>query len=611
MNRSPSYIPNASPFPIEHREAYIALASRLGPAHVARLLDVPAYVVRKWCYRDRKARRTDELVPVIEAPSLVPDDADLEPTVTDLLVDALAIHGTMGAALKALKFSQKKLAEVDWSVFVEACHGGLPDADVLMFTSAQNDTEAHPFLGRLSAYSDALIARYGIRSAIVIGGFTYQLGLYRDHASRPEFYASDIRRHLVMDHVDVASDLVFAARANILPTVVNPIAKWKTQEGSRCLILPHAKQHLESIPRMLERDPKIVWTTGCCTVPNYTSRNAGTSAEWHHTIGAVIVERDGDTWHARHITADANGDFQDLDAKVDGRGVTFGHRIDSLVAGDIHAAQVDPAVVRATWGVDSIGRTRTKTGLVADLRPRRQMIHDVLDFQARNHHEIKSVKRRLERLVAGRHNVRKELADTAWLLRNLCRTGLETVVVKSNHDDALDRWLDAFDGADDEENYDLWCELNARHSRAIRDRESFDPFRYAMELTGKFVGAFWPKRFSSYEIEFPSGPVEFNLHGDRGNGGSRGSAMQFVRAAPKILSGHTHTPYRRDGHGSAGTSSLLNMGYNEGLSTWAHAHIVVYPSGLWTHVFIKDGAYRRPVAANQNTTSTASVGIAA
>lgn len=68
--------------------------------------------------------------------------------------------------------------------------------------------------------------------------------------------------------------------------------------------------------------------------------------------------------------------------------------------------------------------------------------------------------------------------------------------------------------------------------------------------------------------------------------------MGFVKAAPKVVSAHSHTPFRREGHGSVGTSTLMDMGYNQGLSTWAHAHIIIYPPGHWTHAFCRDGRYR-------------------
>ena len=558
-------------FSLSERVAFAAAAKVVGSAQLARRLGIPDGAVRKWVHR--YARST--ALPVVEAPALVAADEDL--SVTARLADALSRHGTMGAAISALGLRRKDLAGVDWSIFA----GGLdavPDAPAYLITYAQNDTCVHAgFWSNLTAYADHLGAR------ILVGAGTYQVGLYRDHAADPSFYDPAVRPCILKTNAFVARDLLFAATANLLPTVASPLSKWRTRGGKASVIVPHAKQLLESVPRMLEHDPKIAISTGACTVPNYAARAAGQAAAWHHSLGAVIVERDGDGWHLRHVTADdESGAFQDLDVLVEGGVVATGASIDTLVAGDIHAAQVDLDVVRATWGPG---------GLVERLRPKRQVVHDVLDFHARNHHDRGSVKKRLERLVAGRQSVSRELEETANLLASICREGVETVVVKSNHDDALDRWLDSDDGLKDEENVRLWLHLNARHVDAIHRRERFDPFRAAIELSGELEGAVWPARFSSYEVDYPAGPIELNLHGDRGNAGARGSPMGFVKAAPKIISAHSHTPYRREGHGSVGTSTQMDLGYNQGLSAWAHAHIVVYPSGHWTHVMIKGGRF--------------------
>lgn len=567
--------------------AFAATAEAIGSAALARRLGVSPDRVRQWRCRAGKRR-------IVDAPTLVPADADIaEIPVTDRLRDALDEYGTMGAAISALGLRKKDLAGVDWTIF----GGGLreiPRAPAYLITYAQNDTPVHAgFWRNLESYATAIGAQ------ILVGAGTYQVGLYRDHAADPTFYDRRCRPFIVRSNDRIFGDIIFAATANLLPTVPAPLTKWRTRGGRASVIVPHVKQHLESVPRMLDHDPKIVWSTGACTVANYAPRAAGQAAAWHHAIGCVIVEHDGHDWHARHITADdETGDFQDLDVLVADGVVSAGVAIDTLVAGDIHAAQADPSVLLATWGVGSQVRTRTRTGVVASLHPRRQIVHDVLDFYVRNHHERQSVKKRLERLVSGNSSVASELFETASLLRNISLPGVETVVVKSNHDDALDRWLDSDDGAKDEANVALWHRLNAIHCEAIMARRDIDIFRTAMELDGEIRGATWPRRFSSYEVDYPSGAIEYNLHGDKGNGGSRGSPMGFVRAAPKIISAHSHTPFRREGHGSVGTSTKMDMHYNRGLSTWAHAHVVVYPSGHWTHVFIKNGSWRRP--ANQN-----------
>jgi hypothetical protein len=595
--------PRPSAYSIEHRAAYIALAARLGPAHVAKLLHIPGYVVRKWQYRDRLAQRR---LPVITAPSLVPSDADLaDISVTDQLRQALSTYGTMGAAISALGMKRKDLAGVDWTSFGGG-HVEVPKASSYILTYAQNDTPVHAgFWKNLAAYASTIGAE------ILVGAGTYQLGLYRDHAADPSFYAAEVRPHILKTNGFLFGDVLFGATANLLPTVTAPLSKWRTR-GKSWVIVPHVRQHLESVPRMLKKPPKIIMSTGSCTVANYAARAAGQAASWHHTLGAIIVEHDGSDWHVRHITADETGEFQDWDAKAVDGVISYGHPIDTLVGGDLHLAQADRQVVRATWGWCMDDNVRLFSGSIIDeLTPLRQVMHDALDFMNRNHHGRQDVMWRLERLVTGNYSVGQEVEQTSAVLSRLCRPGIETVMVKSNHDDALDRWVASDDGRKDEANVRLWHHLNYLQADAIMRRVPYDHFENSLRMFANLEGAVFPERFSSYEVDYPAGPIEYNLHGDKGNGGARGSAMGFVRAAPKVISAHSHTPYRREGHGCVGTSTNMDMVYNRGLSTWAHAHIIVYPSGHWTHVFIRDGRYRRPAAANQNLTPNASVGIAA
>jgi hypothetical protein len=89
----------------------------------------------------------------------------------------------------------------------------------------------------------------------------------------------------------------------------------------------------------------MVMTTGACTVPNYIEKKAGLKAEFHHQIGATIVEVDGaDRIFCRQIGATNDGSFQDLDAVVRNGEVTFGNRVEAITWGDIHREQIDPQV---------------------------------------------------------------------------------------------------------------------------------------------------------------------------------------------------------------------------------------------------------------------------
>src|SRR5699024_2962588 len=96
-------------------------------------------------------------------------------------------------------------------------------------------------------------------------------------------------------------------------------------------IFGHPKVHLEVLPTLDCESPKKMFTTGAITHKNYTDSKAGKKGEFNHTFGFVIVELDGDVFHARQITAKKNGDFNDIYHKVRKGKVTPLKNIEGIV----------------------------------------------------------------------------------------------------------------------------------------------------------------------------------------------------------------------------------------------------------------------------------------
>ena len=60
----------------------------------------------------------------------------------------------------------------------------------------------------------------------------------------------------------------------------------------RDVVFPHAKLAYETVPQMPGAYVPSAMTTGACTVPNYIAKKAGLKAQFHHVLGATIVEAD-------------------------------------------------------------------------------------------------------------------------------------------------------------------------------------------------------------------------------------------------------------------------------------------------------------------------------
>ncbi len=445
-----------------------------------------------------------------------------------------------------------------------------------LISSAQDDTPVHSdFLKNMEAYANYIDA------SILIGGHTYQLGLFDDHAADANVYDPALSPYLCHERVQLTTDVLYLGSANIMPTTANPLNGWLTQNHGGHVVVPHSRIALQSIPRLQGQDPRFAISTGTVTMPNYTARAAGQKSIFHHTFGFTVVEIDVDgEVFMRPVSAAEDGSFQDLNTYVSD-GICHGdQRVRAISWGDIHHEQLDPIIAAASFGYD----TKTKTTLdniniLDGLQPEIQFFHDTLDFRRRNHHNLHDPHVMALVTASGSENVESEVQEASDFIAACTRDWCTTVMVESNHDNALSRWLKNPDGAADVENAYFWHELNAAWHKAIRaGNSSFNAVEYAMRCADLPDSVEFVAAGQGYQVD----DVECGLHGDLGISGSRGSPNQFKRFGVRTSTGHTHTPSISEGAYVAGVSAKLEQGYNKGPTTWAHAHVVQYHNGKRT-----------------------------
>jgi len=157
------------------------------------------------------------------------------------------------------------------------------------------------------------------------------------------------------------------------------------------------------------------------------------------------------------------------------------------------------------------------------------------------------------------------------------------VMVRSNHCEFLDRWLNDVD----------W--------RKATNKSTYLELAYVLknDIIGKGI---IPAILNKYEVtnvkclgideSYRVMNIECGVHGHIGTNGSRGSAIQFKDMNTKNITGHTHSPLRIDGHVCVGTLTHLRVGYNKGLSSWGHANAIIYPNGKMQLVIINKDTYK-------------------
>lgn len=519
------------------------------------------------------------------------------------IMKTIAAHGSANSAARALgippssfKDRAQRIQRFGTVRAPKPAIHSAPKRGVSSFilTSAQNGTQvAEPFFSNLKAYAN------DIGATILISGFTYNKSLYENHSKVEADYHPNVLPYMVTRQQNLGPNLIFCANMNTLPTAADPLSGFETYTRSKWGVFPHPRICLKSIPVMLHQPPKQIMTTGAVTLPNYVQKKAGLKAEFHHVIGAVIVEIDGDgDTFCRHLIADRSGSFQDLDVRVtEGRVHTL-EPVEAITWGDIHAERLDPRVLKGAWGLDP--NLMPLKGfydwsMLDTLCPRFQFFHDVLDMRRRNHHNIKDPHFRFQMWKNGTESVRDEIKRVGEFLVQTEREGTHTFVVDSNHDRALFRWLKESDYRNDPVNAVFFLECQTAAYRAIeKGQDRFKPIEAAIRaLSLDIPTVTFLDRTDTLMICEDTGGIECALHGDQGANGAKGSVNSFAKMGSKANVADHHGAVIYEGVYQAGHSCLRDMVYNRGgLTSWSPSHIVTYPNGKRTIVTMVGDKWR-------------------
>lgn len=450
-----------------------------------------------------------------------------------------------------------------------------------IFTAAQDSTEIHEqFLTNLEAYAAHLGAN------LRIAGFTYNKTLYSNHEKgTDDTYHRRVEPYLCNERLNVADKLLFCGEMNTLPTAVNPLSGFETYTRSMWGVFPHPRITLTSVATAFNEDSKIIMTTGAVTLPNYIRKKAGIKAEFHHVIAALLVEVDCDgRVFCRHLIAEDDGSFQDLTTYVT-NGTVYAHEaaVEAITWGDIHTEELDPTMALLNWGIGRPISGVRKQPLVDALRPQYQFFHDVADFSRRSHHNIRDPHLMYEMYVNGAESMEDAVGEMALFLTNASRSFSESIVVESNHDKMMTRWLREADYRADPVNAEFFLHCQSLVYKAIKDKvRDYSVFEAVVRerLPSDFTVTFLRESSSFMICPKASGGIECALHGHKGANGAKGNILTFAKMGPKANVGHNHSAGIHEGIYQAGTNSKLDLGYNRGgLSSWNHSDIVTYPNG--------------------------------
>lgn len=432
----------------------------------------------------------------------------------------------------------------------------------ILFTAAQNATPIHEgFWNALQALAEDI----GAEIAVIPLRYKNPTSIFSASQRGEEWWAQQVRPYLYEQRKKLNDNLVVIGDVKIQPTMQDPLQGLEGLSRNESAIFGHTKLRLKCISTPQSKLPKLLTTTGACTVPNYTDSKAGKKGEFHHVLGACLVEIESRTkYHLHNINARDDGAFifKTTAYLADGSTEPAGPA-QALVFGDAHYRFADPKVVEATFG---------KGGLVETLDPATLVWHDLLDAYFGNpHHKDPFTKKAKE--TSGYDIARDEVFETIDWMRSLGK-GRHNVIVPSNHDDMFKRWIVREDWKElHGHNMEFYLETALHMARSARMTDVGaavdDPFVYWLK---RRIDETDNIRALSPDEEFLVAKIALNYHGDKGPGGARGTVKNLSQIGVKVISGHGHAPEILDGHTRTGTMTRLTAEYVTGPNNWFNTH---------------------------------------
>ena len=358
-----------------------------------------------------------------------------------------------------------------------------------------------------------------------------------------------------------------------------PLTSWgRFVQYNQSAIMASPKLMQKCYANSNQKLPKILMSTGAVTHPHYKNNSWGEKAQLDHKYSAIVVNVvSPKDFHYRQLNAGKNGVFYDMGWKYNGTERPRKESIDALIMGDVHVGLTDPAVMTAT------------EKLIHDLRPKNILYHDLFDCYSVNHHHQDDLILRAQKAANGRDSLKDEVVSVGQFLDQMVRMSPDFTrhhVVKSNHDEAVDRYLREGRFIKDPKNLEFASRLLLNSIKGKRDTLDF-----AIETAyGKL-----PKniRFLDADQDFKIRGWQLANHGHYGPSGRRGTTRNLEGAVGRGMFGHFHSPEIFRDIWIVGTSTHLDLYYTKGHpSSWMQGHGILNPNGKPQLINIINGEYQ-------------------
>lgn len=399
-------------------------------------------------------------------------------------------------------------------------------------------------------------------------------GIYNNPNTKFEEYDTGwhprVLRYMLSREDKLHNYLSIISDANVLPTAERPLRGFEGVTGEESSIVGHPRHHVEVVPTLPQSRDKFLMTTGAITLPNYRDARVGKKAKFHHQIGFLVVEIfNEESFNFRQVACCKDGTFQDLAYEWDGQHISKTGTWDTLILGDLHLGHHDATLLDYTK--DIAERMGTK----------HVVCHDIFDGRSVNHHASKDFVHQVIADKKKEDDLAIELKEAMVWIKEWRHLNL--VIVPSNHNDWLDRWVRGADSKVPPKNAILF---NSFRSVLFEEKAPKGLFAFV-------VDSHFGERVTTLHRDdsFKRLGFELNNHGDMGSNGAKGTATTFKKLNVKVVSGDKHFLYTLDGAYGVGVSTNRKHGYNQGLSSWTVSHGVINSKGKFQHLIYVDGKF--------------------
>ena len=393
----------------------------------------------------------------------------------------------------------------------------------------------------------------------------------------------EVEPYLLRNNIKYKDKFKIIGDCNIQATATNPLTGIDGICEGMTTIVGHPVVQMKSIAVNEWRDSIILHSTGSISLKNnYSASKSGHRAQFHHCFGAVVIDlnKSNDTFFIRQLLSDKSGTFHDLDEVWNETGFVDYDTIEAIYTGDEHVLFADKDVVEATYG---------DNGIVACLKPKYIIRGDIIDsYSISHHHAFDFFTRWKKNQITNNGSLTAELKLSIDHVVNTTPKFSQTLIVNSNHDDHIDKWLNISDPKFDYVNAEIYHQLMYLKLTDIRAGKS----RSALQIYLEDIYSVDNNKVKFIDDGFSLHGITLSMHGSTGPNGSRGSAQNLSKIGERSIIGHSHTPSIIGGLFCVGTSSLKKMDYTSGPSSWLHTHCIIHKNGKRQLITIIGGKWR-------------------